>query len=165
MTVFVASCTLMSWVAEKLRQSNDRLKRMEETQRRKLESQVAERTALLRESEERLAAALRAGKLGVYDYDPRSGQLKWDATVYRLFGVPEDEPVTFEMFEAGVHPEDLAAVRTAIEKAVGIGSNHRYECEYRAISRADGTVRWIFKDGSVTFDADGPCRGHGSGHH
>ena len=156
--VFVASCTLMSWVAEKLRQSNDRLRQMEETQRRKLESQVAERTALLRESEERLAAALRAGKLGVYDYDPRGGLLKWDATVYRLFGVPEGEPVTFETFEAGVHPEDLAAVRAAIEKAVGTGSNHHYECEYRAISRTDGTVRWIFKDGNVTFDADGPCR-------
>ncbi len=158
MAVFVASCTLMSWVAEKLRQSDVRLRRMEETQRCRLESQVAERTALLRESEERLAAALRAGKLGVYDYDPRSGQLKWDATVYRLFGVPEGEPVTFETFEAAVHPEDLAAVRVAVEKAVGIGSNHHYQCEYRAISRADGTVRWIFKDGSVTFDADGPCR-------
>jgi PAS domain S-box-containing protein len=158
MAVFVASGTLMSGVAEKLRQSTDRLRRMEETQRRKLESQVAERSALLRESEERLAAALRVGKLGVYDYNPRSGQLKWDATVYRLFGVQEGEPVTFETFEAGVHPEDLAAVRTAIEKAVGTGSNHHYECEYRAISRADGTVRWIFKDGSVTFDADGPCR-------
>ena len=164
MAVFVASCTLMSWVAEKLRQSNDCLWRMEETQRCILESQVAERTALLRESEERLAAALRAGKLGVYDYDPRSGQLKWDATVYRLFGVPEGEPITFETFEGGVHPEDLTAVRAAIEKAVGTGSNHRYECEYRAISRADGTVRWIFKDGSVTFDADGPCRLVGTVH-
>ena len=57
-----------------------------------------------------------------------------------------------------MHPEDLAAVRAAIEKAVGTGSNHHYECEYRAISRTDGTVRWIFKDGNVTFDADGPCR-------
>ncbi len=158
MAVFVTNCILLSSVAEKLRQSNERLRRMEETQRRELESQVAERTALLRESEERLTAALRAGKLGVYDYDPRSGQLKRDATVYRLFGVPEGEPVTFETFEAGVHPEDLAAVRTAIEQAVGIGSNHHYECEYRVISRADGTVRWIFKDGNVTFDADGPCR-------
>ena len=158
MAVFATNCILLSWVAEKLRQSNERLRRMEETQRRELESQVAERTALLRESEERLTAALRAGKLGVYDYDPRGGQLKWDATVYRLFGVPEGEPVTFETFEAGVHPEDLAAVRAAIEHAVGIGPNHHYECEYRVISRADGTVRWIFKDGNVTFDADGPSR-------
>ena len=105
----------MSWVAEKLRQSNDRLRWMEKTQRRELESQVAERTALLRESEERLAAALRAGKLGVYDYDPRTKIIKWDSTVYRLFGVPEGESVTYETFEAGVHPEDIAAVRRVPE--------------------------------------------------
>ncbi len=112
----------------------------------------------LRESEERLSAALRAGKLGVYDYNPRTGQLNWDPAVYRLFGVPEDEPVTYEMFEAGIHPEDLAAVRAVIERAIAFGGDHHYECEYRVVSRADGTVRWIFKDGNVTFDAEGPCR-------
>ena len=158
MAVFVTSCTLMSWVAEKLRQSNDRLRWMKKTQRRELESQVAERTALLRESEERLAAALRAGKLGVYDYDPRTKIIKWDSIVYRLFGVPEGEIITYETFEAGVHPEDIAAVKKAVEQSLDPGGNRHYECEYRAINRADGTVRWIFADGDVTFDADGPSR-------
>ncbi len=158
MAVFVTSCTLMSWVAEKQRQSNDRLTRMKETQHRELESQIAERTALLCESEERLAAALRAGKLGVYDFDPRTQKVKWDPMVYRLFNVPEGEPVTYETFEAAVHPEDLAAVRAALEQAVDIGGNHHFECEYRVISRADGTMPWVFADGDVTFDADGPCR-------
>ncbi len=112
----------------------------------------------LRESEERLAAALRAGKLGVYDYDPRTGIIKWDQTVYRLFGVPEGELITYETFEAGVHPDDRAAVRAAASQASDPGGSHHYECEYRAISRAGGTVRWIFAEGDVTFDADGPCR-------
>jgi PAS domain S-box-containing protein len=158
MAVFVTSCALMSGVAEKLRQSNDRLRWMKKTQRRELEGQVAARTALLHESEERLAAALHAGKLGVYDYDPRTKIIKWDSTVYRLFGVPEGESVTYETFEAGVHPEDIAAVREAVKQSFDPGGNHHYECEYRAVSRADGTVRWIFADGDVTVDADGPCR-------
>ena len=117
-----------------------------------------EADAARRKSEERLSAALRAGKLGVYDYNPRTGRLNWDPTHYRLFGVPEDEPVTYETFEAGVHPEDLAAVRDVIAQAVAVGSDHHYECEYRAVRRVDGTVRWIFADGTVMFDAEGPCR-------
>ncbi len=156
--VFVTSCALMSVVAEKLRQSNDRLSQLKICQRRELEGQVAERTALLHESEERLAAALRAGKLGVYDYDPRTKIVKWDSTVYRLFGVPEGEPVTYETFEAGLHPEDIAAVREAVNQSLNPGGDHHYECEYRAVGRADGTVRWILADGDVTFDANGPCR-------
>src|SRR5271157_1551140 len=101
---------------------------------------------------------LRAGKLGVYDWYPRTNILKWDRTVHRLFDVPEGEPVTYETFEAAVHPEDLAGVRAAIERATDPHGNHHFECEYRAVSRADGTIRWIFADGDVTFDADGPCR-------
>ena len=156
--VFFASCTLMSGVAEKLRQSNDRLRCMEKTQRHELQGLVAERTALLRESEERLAAALRAGKLGVYDFDTRTKTVKWDPTVYRLFNVPEGEAVTYETFEAALHPEDVAAVRAAMEQALDPGGDHHFECEYRVISRGDGTMPWVHADGDVTFDADGPCR-------
>jgi len=158
LAVFIISCTLMSWVAEKLRRSNERLRWMKKTQRRELEGQVAERTALLRESEERLAAALRAGKLGVYDFDPRTKKVKWDATVYRLFNVPEGKPVTYDTFEAALHPEDVAAVKAAMEQAFDPGGDHHFECEYRVISRGDGTMPWVYADGDVTFDADGPCR-------
>ena len=156
--IFCANCILTSWVAEKLLQSHERVRRMEKVQRHELEGRVAERTGLLRESEERLAAALRAGKLGVHDYNPRTKIAKWDSTVYRLFGVPEGEPVTYETFEACVHPEDAAAVREALKQSFDPEGNHHYECEYRVINRADGTVRWIYADGDVTFDADGPCR-------
>jgi len=57
--VFVSNCALMSWVAGKLRQSNSRVRQIQDSQRRELEEQVAERTALLHASEERLAAALQ----------------------------------------------------------------------------------------------------------
>ena len=112
----------------------------------------------LHESEERLAAALRAGKLGVYDYDPRTRRIKWDHTMYRLWGVPEGEPVTYETFEAGVHPEDVTAVRAAVEGCFDPGGTRRYECEYRVINRADGAVRWVAADGDVTFDGERPVR-------
>ena len=107
----------------------------------------------LREREARLAAALCAAKIGVYDYDPRTKQVIWDAVVYRLWGVPECEPVTYETFEAAVHPEDVAAVRQAIGAALHRGGTHHYECEYRVINRADGSLRWVLDQGDATFDA------------
>ena len=114
--------------------------------------------AALRESEERLAAAVRAGRLGVYDHDLRSGRIKWDRTVYRLWGVPEGQLVTYETYEAGVHPEDVAAVRAAVRRSLDPGGTRHYECEYRVVSRADGAVRWVFADGDVMFDGDRPYR-------
>jgi PAS domain S-box-containing protein len=112
----------------------------------------------LRESEEWRAAALRAGKLGVYDYNPQSGRLKWDRETYRLWGVPEGEEVTYETFLAGVHPDDLNAVSASVERALGPAGTHRHECEYRVVNRADGSVRWISADGDVTFEDGQPVR-------
>lgn len=112
----------------------------------------------LRESEERLAAAVRAGNLGVHDYDPQTGLLKWDRGAYRLWGVPEGEPVTVETFEAGVHPEDLSIVKAAVARALDASGTRRYECEFRVVSRADGSVRWVSADGDVTFKNGQPVR-------
>jgi PAS domain S-box-containing protein len=112
----------------------------------------------LREREARLAAALRAAKIGVYDCDLRTKQIIWDAVVYRLWGVPEGEPVTYETFEACVHPEDVAAVRQVIAAALDWEGAHHYECEYRVINRADGSLRWVLTQGDATFDASLPVR-------
>ncbi len=113
----------------------------------------------LKENEARLCAALRAYKLGVYDYDPRTKVVKWDARMHRLWGVPEDEPVTYDTFEAGVHPDDIAVVRGAVAKSLDPAGSHHFECEYRVVNRSDGNVHSVFADGAVTFDATGePCR-------
>ena len=115
----------------------------------------------LAESEARLAAALRAGNLGAYDYDPRSGVIEWDETANRLWGFAEGQRVTYEIFEAGLHPDDRARVGAAVREALNPAGSHRYECEYRVISRADNKVRWIFAEGDVFFEGEIPCRAIG----
>ena len=112
----------------------------------------------LRESQELLASALRAGKLGVYDFDPRTGQAKWSPEIYRLWGVAEGEKVTFEMVEAGVHPGDLEVFKANVQSALDPAGSHRHECEYRVVNRADGSIRWVFADGDVTFQHGQPVR-------
>lgn len=117
------------------------------TDRRRTEERV-------RESETRLAFALAAGQLGVHDYDPRSGEIKWDATVRALWGVPEPEPVNYAVFAAGIHPADLAGVEAQLAGALEPGSPGHFAMEYRVINRITGETRWVVGNGDVTF-ADG----------
>lgn len=117
------------------------------TDRRRTEERV-------RESESRLAFALVAGQLGVHDYDPRSGEIKWDATVRSLWGVPEPEPVSYAVFAAGVHPADLPGVEAQLAAALEPGSSGHFATEYRVINRITGETRWVVANGDVTF-ADG----------
>jgi PAS domain S-box-containing protein len=184
--LFAANCLLISWIAEVMQQAQTRLRRVEADRRAELERRVAERTAelqsakneaelaneaksqllaaaalaekALRESQERLAAALKAGKLGVHDYEPLTGRIEWDREVRRLWGVPEGEAVTYETFEAGIHPEDVASVKTALASALDPAGPHRFEGEYRVVNRADGSIRWVFADGDVTFEGAQPLR-------
>lgn len=135
---------------DKLRAANSLLAK---TAEERLQTQEA-----LRESAERLALALRAGKLGVHDYDPRTGLIKWDAAVRSLWGVSGDEPITFAAFAAGVHPDDLPTVQAAMDKALDPDGDGRYEAEFRVISRADGIERWVYADGEATFVDCQPVR-------
>ena len=112
----------------------------------------------LRESAARLAAALRAGKLGVYDYDLGSGRIQWDDTVRQIWGVSADEPVSYETFAAGILAEDMPAVRAGVEAALAPGGAGHYEAEYRVRDRATGEVRWVAADGDYSFDAGEPVR-------
>ncbi len=108
--------------------------------------------AELRESEHRLMIAKDAAELGIHDYDIASGMIQWDQRVRRLWGVSADEPITYETFICGVHPDDRAAVQASLEQALSPGGDGRYSAEYRVHSRIDGTERWVFATGTVFFD-------------
>lgn len=112
---------------------------------------VAAERALV-ESEARLAAALRAGRLGVHEFDPRTGAIRWDSTVRAIWGVSADETVTFETFAAGIHPDDLAVTRAAVDLALDPHGPGRYEAVYRVIHRDTKGVRWVRADGDVAFE-------------
>ena len=106
----------------------------------------------LAESEARLADALRAGGLGVHDYDPRSGRIIWDATTRAIWGIPDDEEVTLATFEAGLHPDDVAQTRQGVAEALDPAGNGRYEAVYRVRHRDTGAIRWVRADGAVSFE-------------
>lgn len=111
---------------------------------------VAAERALV-ESEARLATALQAGRLGVHEFDPRTGAISWDANVRAIWGVSADEPISFETFVAGVHPDDLEATQAAVDAALDPDGPGRYEAVYRVVHRQTKDIFWVRVDGDVAF--------------
>ena len=108
--------------------------------------------AKLREANEMLAVAQRAANAGFWSWDVPTGVLTWTPEFYRLFGLPDDAPATFDTWRAALHPEDVDEAETKIMQAMG--AHIPLENEYR-IMLQDGSVRWIGAQGTTTYDEDG----------
>jgi PAS domain-containing protein len=102
----------------------------------------------LRESEARLQAAVDLLKLGRYAWNPQTNELQWDDTLRAMWGVPVDAPVNYDVWRAGVQPDDLARVEAAIQRCADPQGDGLYDVEYRVIGRTDGVERWIATRGT-----------------
>jgi PAS domain S-box-containing protein len=109
----------------------------------------------LRESEARLQAAVELVNLGRYAWNPQTNELQWDDTLRAMWGLPPDAAVDYEIWRAGVHPDDLGRVLAAIEHCVDPRSDGLYDIEYRVIGR-DGVERWIATRGQTNFRDEEP---------
>ena len=103
----------------------------------------------LRESEERLRLALDAAQLGIFQYDFGSRRLTANRRYAALFGLDGDEPLTFDLVTARIHPADRPLVDAAWERS--LTRRHRTDMEYRVLSD-DGGFRWIRSVGRATLD-------------
>ena len=96
---------------------------------------------VLRESSDRLALATRAGGVGVWDLDLRSGELHWDDQMFALYGVAREEfGAAYEDWERHLHPDDHDRVVEAFTAAVR--GEAEYDTEFRIV-RPDGAVRIV----------------------
>ena len=109
--------------------------------------------AALELSAGRLALALEAGNMGVWDWDIRTGEVHWSDNLEPLHGLPQGGfEGTLAGFQAIVHPDDRARVDAAIQGAVAGGEG--YDIEFRNVW-PDGTVHWMATKGTVLRDPGG----------
>ena len=99
---------------------------------------------ILQKSEERLEMARASAGIGIHDYDVVRGIIYWDQKVREIWGLPDSqEPVAYEVYSQGVHPEDRDRVQEVIDDILQKNSNSQMKIEYRVINRIDGKIHWV----------------------
>ena len=151
----IANRALLTEVNER-RRAEEQLRELNET----LDQRVIERTEALRESEERLARAQRAGHVGAWDLNLLTGAASWTEEAWRLFGrKPGECELSYETWLACVHPDDRASAVAAFDAARKTG---QYRDEFRVLDQ-DGGVRWTEVRGECAFNEVGtPMRMSGT---
>lgn len=105
------------------------------------------------ELNETLSLAKRAGKFGIWDFDIRTGALKWDDRSQELHGVsPSTFTGTYEDWARNIHPDDLQVAQEGFAQAISSGKI--YDSEYRVLL-PDGGYRTIKGDAIVLRDGAG----------
>ena len=117
----------------------------------------------LKESEEQLKLALKAGDLGTWDWNIKTGRVEFNERWAEMKGysIDEIEP-HFNTWEKLVHPDDLPSVYEILNRHLE-GKTDFYEAEFRMKHKSNGWI-WIFDRGKVIEkDAEGnPVRACGT---
>lgn len=111
--------------------------------------------------ERQLKAAQTVARIGSWEYDFASGEIRWSDETFRIFGkTPDGSTVVYERFFDLVHPDDRERLRNGFEASV---QAHRpYNGEHR-ILLPDGQIKWVHERGQAEYDGAGrPIRAIGT---
>ena len=111
----------------------------------------------LRQSESRLSRAQHIARIGSWERDLRSGELRWSAEMYQLFGVEAGSfRPTHAAFLERVHPADRDLVVRATEES--LRGAQPYSSDLRVLL-PDGTVRFVHEQAELVRGEGGaPAR-------
>ena len=110
-----------------------------------LRAEIAERCQV----EERLALALWATDLGLWDWDATTDAVVYDRRWAEFLGYSPDEIEShLQNWQSRVHPDDLPQVMKALDAHVRERISPNYESEHRIRTRS-GEYRWILARGQV----------------
>lgn len=105
-----------------------------------LEQKVIERTAELRDSEEKLKEAQSIAKMGHWDWLTETRELIFSKGMYQIYGLPDKSDISTELIDKLIHPEDSQCLKSEIDKIIatkkGASINHR-------IITPDGTLKYV----------------------
>lgn len=107
------------------------------------------RETLLRQNE-----AVRAGNIGIWDWDLDTNEVQFSREWKSQIGYGEDEVSDeFEEWRSRVHPDDLQRAEESVQRSIQEG-NPKHEAEFR-FRHKDGSYRWILTRASVIRNEEG----------
>jgi PAS domain S-box-containing protein len=109
----------------------------------------------VRTNEQRLRLATEATGVGVWEWQLSTGRIRWDAQMFRLYGIPptDDGFVSYSDWSAKVLPEDLPRQEEILQDVVhGRATGRR---DFRIRHQGDGEIRYIEAVETVRANAQG----------
>lgn len=107
----------------------------------------------LENTTKRLRLATSAAKMGIWEWDMTTNQLKWDDAMFEIFNVKKEEfDGDFASWERTVHPDDLEPAKAKITEA--LANKTALDTEFRIIW-GDGSIKYIKVDGIVEYHTSG----------
>ncbi|MFG6447512.1 EAL domain-containing protein [Roseateles sp. BYS180W] len=108
----------------------------------------------MHESQQRLSLATDSGGIGVWDWNVQTGELFWDACMFRLYDADPQKGVPNRQAWADLlHPDDLAGTLRRLDELLKVGSpplNTEFRVRWR-----DGSWHTLRAAAKVTRDAQG----------
>jgi len=103
----------------------------------------------LKESKERLQLAVDASKIGLWDWNIRTGATSFNGEWHYLIGYTRDEMDTSlpRLWEELVHPDDIQRSEHSMQEHFKGGTEH-YNCEFR-LRHKEGHWIWVNSRGKV----------------
>ncbi|HYX33906.1 MAG TPA: ATP-binding protein [Oligoflexus sp.] len=103
---------------------------------------------------EDVTCILSAAKVGVWELDLKRGFLKFDDTMYNLFGLKRDDcPNLLDTYQVVIHPDDRQLVMIDAYERIYRGES-QFNIEFRIVHR-DGMIRYILANLFVERSQDG----------
>lgn len=120
---------------------------------KRVEAALKETSASLVLERERLAVALRTGKMGFYEWRVGTTDLWWSPELYIVYGVNDPGfEANLANFTALIHPDDRDDVWRRTHEC--IERREVFVHEYRIVP-PDGEVRWMYNRSHVAVDEVG----------
>ncbi len=125
-----------------------------------LQRQLDERQQELEKSEASLRLALEAGRMGIWEWDIRTGKIRWDGNMAAVYGISTEEfGGTHADFIKLLYPKEQQVMPEVTSAKFKPGE--KYTVAFRSIW-PDGSIHWIEDRFEFFYDEDGqPVRGTG----
>lgn len=105
----------------------------------------------LKESNLKLRLALRAARIGIWDWDLETNEMRYSPRARAIYGFPPDQDVTFAMVRDATHPDDHPRTSAMARSALDPERRTKEPYEYRIIRPDTGEVRWVLAHGEAIF--------------
>ena len=123
------------------------------TRHKEIEKALKERTAELKESEERFSLAVSAAGAGIWSLDPQTGKAWYSERFKELLGYSSDESqATFPGWENSLHPDERDSILAAMQNHLDHHTPFNEVCRLQSKS---GEYRWYRKMAQALWDEDG----------